>query len=287
MIEVIANGDFAEAVAERMKGFDKAATLIDACFLVNGTILSEFEGVDVAYDRAQKGEKVVLYCYFREEAMAPQLKDSARLARFTALMNMPNARYMEAPFTLDTFKATVSDMYDSASIGNPAVVAAQENTIFERSMSILRHDLKYVLDGSNRFPDWYDRARALGFSGTDGQIVSAVQSWHRTTAGMLAGQSFDGLFVDVQGTIIREDGTLNTEVMKMIEEAQGSGPVTVWTDGDLKKITEQLRALGVTLPVVSKFDFNGATVERAIDDKSQDEFVSLYGVTARSFLQVE
>lgn len=80
-----------------------------------------------------------------------------------------------------------------------------------------------------------------------------------------------GLFVDVEGTLIK-DGALDKILVKKIESF--NGPVTIFTDNNSPEyLSEQLRKLGFPekfLPVVSKKDFRGEgkVLEYLIDDLS-------------------
>ncbi len=266
-------------LSERVSG---NITMISACYRSSEQqFLQNFHGIEVAAERIREGEKVVLWA-----PVPASLIEKKRGAEFTRLVENKNFVYLEAPFTQDNFVNAANQLLAGTKVVNVAAAATADLSIRERAIVTLRHG---NVD-HDRYPSDPDaflaQAKELGFTGTVEEVRDQLRTWKRATDGSLSGQSFPGLFVDVQGTLLREDGTLNEEIVKLAELATAEGPVTVWTDGKLDKIIPQLRNLGVTYPVVSKFDFHGATVEKAIDDKPQDEFTYLYGITVGSFLQV-
>lgn len=271
-------------VAPRLKG---NLVLVAACYKKRETdFLQHFHGLDIALERARKGDTVLVWSPLTTEYML-MMEADGKAKNFSTLVAMPNADYIACPFSLDAFVEKANELIDGKKQGNSAVVASGTAREREQKIAVLRHS---SVD-HGRYPSdpiaFLEDAAKLGFFGTVDDVREALRAWSRTLEGAYAGQEFPGLFIDVQGTLLLGENTLNGEVMEMARDAEQSGPVTVWTDGDLSTITSQLRKLGITWPIVSKFEFKGATVEKAIDDKSQDEFVELYGITATSFLQVK
>lgn len=189
-------------------------------------------------------------------------------------------------FQPEALKTVILGLYEETISAPSALAAGKQAEIFARAMSSLRHRMPG--DGRGGYPsDWFDRARTLGFSGSEEEIVTAVTAWSRQTSGMHAGNSFPGLFIDVQGTLLAEDNTLNQDVVTLAEQAVARGEaVTVWTDGDLALLAPLLRGLGVTYDIVSKFDFHGAEVAAAVDDLSYEEFQKRYGISVVHFSQI-
>lgn len=90
-----------------------------------------------------------------------------------------------------------------------------------------------------------------------------------TEAEHATGEIVRGVFVDVEGTLIK-DGRLNMSLVADLEREANSGKsVIVFTGGDKTAQTTNLRALGFPekfLPVVAKSDYHGKILEHLIDD---------------------
>lgn len=92
------------------------------------------------------------------------------------------------------------------------------------------------------------------------------------------------VYVDVDGTLIEyvgihsgKEGTqkLRQKVVDLLIKYESEWKeIIVWTgwDVDLKK--KYLRSLWITRPVVSKYDYAGATAEIVLDDKDQNAFIA-------------
>lgn len=100
-VQVFINGDFADAITGGLTDFDHPAALIDICYKLRpGSFLQDFGGIDIAYEKALAGEKVVLYGFLTEEHLLGGIvKNSDRHDKLIVLMTMPNVVYLEAPFS--------------------------------------------------------------------------------------------------------------------------------------------------------------------------------------------
>lgn len=70
----------------------------------------------------------------------------------------------------------------------------------------------------------------------------------------------DGIFVDIDGTLIKDNGELNTDLYDSLVEFSKYEKVTIFTGGNVKKQTERLAAVGVDtkkFPIVSKENYRG------------------------------
>ncbi len=103
---------------------------------------------------------------------------------------------------------------------------------------------------------------------------------------VMKGQELDGVYCDVEGTLIVE-GQINQAVLAKLKSFENEGKViTVWTDGDLALISEQLKGLGISYEPKSKAAYAGATVKIAIDDKDEYAFTALTKISVKKFIQV-
>jgi len=82
-------------------------------------------------------------------------------------------------------------------------------------------------------------------------------------------ERIDGVYVDVEGTLI-SGGELNSSLVNYLEEQRELGrKVVIFSGGNPEELTKNLSALGLSekfLPVISKLDFKGKVLEELIDD---------------------
>lgn len=236
-------------------------------------------GLDKALQIVTSDRVFVLYGFDSQERLMSD-------PRFVALMGYKNVGYIRAPFRIQE----VREMYQQLKDGTkPEDRLAQELfrvEMVDRGVATLKHDHKYAMTNPERMEGWLAKAHGLGFEGTDDEVVSAVFAWERKTAGQFVGQFFEGVFVDVYGTLLKADETLNEAVKEKVIELAAGKSITIWTDSDLRIIATKLRSLGLGWKLVSKFDFQWAEVEIAIDDLPQAEFEQQFGVKVRQYHQV-
>jgi len=102
----------------------------------------------------------------------------------------------------------------------------------------------------------------------------------------MSGAVISGVFCDVDGTFLDFNGNINLEVAEMLERYAAEGKtVTLWSGGDPKEIKPKLK--GIKWPFVSKYDFEGRTVEIAIDDIPRDKFEDDYGIKVLEFIHYD
>jgi len=87
-----------------------------------------------------------------------------------------------------------------------------------------------------------------------------------------AQEEIKGVYVDVEGTLIYDDKTLNHDLVRQLEEYRKNGKIIkAFTGADpstMEKILKQFKELEgiITFPVLSKNDFKGKLLEVIIDD---------------------
>ncbi len=136
-----------------------------------------------------------------------------------------------------------------------------------------------------RVAPFLEQIRALGFESNDADIQRILDSSLAETR-PFAGRSLPGLFVDIEGTLIGPDGTVNERVVQLLHEQSARMPITIWTGGDTTAYREQLARLGLPWKVTSKLLFQDAEVECALDDLPQDRLERQYNVRAKNYLNV-
>lgn len=85
-----------------------------------------------------------------------------------------------------------------------------------------------------------------------------------------AKETADGIFVDVDGTLINRYGKLNEQLLYFLAvEAKSGKQITIFTGGSPDEQTEKLRTMGIPeifLPVLPKEFYKGKRLETLIDD---------------------
>lgn len=92
------------------------------------------------------------------------------------------------------------------------------------------------------------------------------------------------VYVDVDGTLIEyvgihsgKEGTqkLRQEVVDLLKKYESEWKeIVIWTWWDVELKKKYLRSLWITRPVVSKYDYAGATAEIVLDDTDQNAFIA-------------
>lgn len=236
-------------------------------------------GLDVALERAHEGRPIVLYGF---QTKADMMNDP----RFVALMGRKNVAYVRSPLTPDEVISAYAELQRSGKTDDELAQDLLRLEEVDRGVARLRHDLGRAEENPTAMTAWLELARNLGFTGTQDEIVSTVHGWQPQNSGLFEGRFFEGVFVDVQGTLLASDGTLNGEVVKQTEELAAGRPITVWTDADLKAIVPQLRKLGIEWKIISKFEMAGAEVDEVIDDLTPEEFEQQYRIQFRRYHKI-
>lgn len=156
-------------------------------------------------------------------------------------------------------------------------------------LQTIRHDLGHAqnadLDSERRREmdaRWMPMAEKLfGVPDLDrDDLIAAIE--HASTGQFwpepLAGETFDVVACDVEGTLINLDGTINAELYEQLGAMKL--PVVLWTGGDLKAVAADLRRRGISLPVLPKGVMRGVTVSMTIDDLPYDELLAQYCITS-------
>jgi hypothetical protein len=134
----------------------------------------------------------------------------------------------------------------------------------------------------------------FGFAGTEDEVRKQLENLREeVTSGRFVEDSIAknkgvvaGVFCDVEGTLICEDQLIPGR-LEMLAEYAKTGEVSLWTGGDTERIGALLAELGVTYPLLSKYDFAGETVEIAIDDMLEAEIEKIYSIRAEQFVRIE
>ena len=246
---------------------------------------TSFEGLQIAKNLADDQDKfVILMSFLDEEKLFSSRPDMA------GLLSLKNVAFLSLPLQLNEIIETYRILEKGEKKENKLAALAFKSKMLDRTVSILCHDLYHAERGGDEdMKQWLERAKQAGFTGTPEEIRENVRIWKRTTAGRFEGEQIEGIFVDFQGTLV-VNGQLNEKVLSLIEKLKGvknEKSVCVISDSDLSDVSKELIRLGISYPVMSKFELKGAALEIVIDDLSQVEFHKEYGIIPMSFFQAE
>ncbi|OGY85137.1 MAG: hypothetical protein A3F54_04400 [Candidatus Kerfeldbacteria bacterium RIFCSPHIGHO2_12_FULL_48_17] len=245
-------------------------------------------GLDVALEKASTGRPVILFS-FLDEVYLTQTQP-----RFAALMGKKNVGFVRAPF----LNQKVREMYDffKAGLKVDDLLPQKLFELHRRDAEVarLKHGLSHAQKNSGQeMLQWLAQARAAGFMGTDHEVIADVEAWRRKDSGLFEGQVFQGVFVDWQGTLVQYQEAapvLYSDIVSMAcAEAGALGGRTIYIctgAADVAQVFKQSRELGLSWPVVSKNDVNGAILEVLFDNETPTKITYLYGITAQKFIQV-
>lgn len=247
---------------------------------------SQYSGFDRVLELAPSGQPVVMLAFSPDWMLAAD-------RRFHLAMSYPNVHLARLPQSVEGIATVIREIFEGApwrcSLDNPLVRAVFDLPISqENELAGIAHDLGHALraeEGSPRQAEldgrWMPRAQALfGTHLGRAELIEAIEALGQPPADYapLAGEIFDVLCCDVEGTLIRSDGTLDEGFYQQNIQYPGDRPVVLWTGGNLKAVDKQLRDLHVALPLISKGVMRGATVAIAIDDEPEDVFFEKYGI---------
>lgn len=284
--------DFADTDSPLQKAIERAvSTLLPASdipvvlFMIHGELnhRSQWEPrLAAAIQQYEPNDRLVLM------GLVPAtFKELAASEAFQVLLVRPRTRYADLiSGAVTALIPAIMEIRQAPARELTAIELLRERRarITDTLMSYLKHDLGHTQPGTDAEKKVLDRARAAGLNGTDDELRMAVASATVTPELICRGQRFPGLFCDVEGTLLRADGSLNRRVLTYVQAAIAAGrSVTVWTGGNAAHYTNRLRGTGVMVPVVSKELFAGAQVEEVIDDRP-DLLTQAYGITCERVL---
>lgn len=111
---------------------------------------------------------------------------------------------------------------------------------------------------------------------------------------VMTGQKISGVYADIDGTILEYvpiwspkewQQKLRKDTVDLLKKYESEGkPITLWTGGDVKQKEAYLRSLGITWPVVSKYDYAGATAEIVVDDTDRGAFILQSKILPKTYI---
>lgn len=169
---------------------------------------------------------------------------------------------------------------------------ARLGSVGDGAINALRHIQGRALadPASGYYQRWLKGTKALFGNLSDTELAAAVDEAESPTP--FAGEHFQIVALDCEGTVLDEEGNLRETVLAHASEVAATAglPIVLWTGGELDKIQRKLRNFRHegTLPflLAEKGAFRGASVEIALDDLSHEVFARTYDVGVTTYVQV-
>ena len=240
-------------------------------------------------DLLKSGKKVIAYCIESVPGIAHKEPNIRRL-----IGDERNFRY----FNIMTGVSSLDEAMDSLErpfFSNPALTLVVEQEGLKENINAIKHDLNLgAQDERGRIA--LQKARNLaclnndGWQGTDEEVTlnfreqfgRLMSEEFKTPKIDCDGRYFPGLFIDIEGTLIKE-GDLDYEVLRQADQKSLKMPVTVWTGGDIASLVLQLPR-DFPYVVVSKWDYSGARVQEVWDDMDREEFKAQYDISSERYV---
>jgi hypothetical protein len=139
--------------------------------------------------------------------------------------------------------------------------------------------------------------KEFGFTGSDLEIVQQLISYDANA--VKAKGPLPGVFVDVEGTLLKDD-KINLPVVAMMIAYSRTKPVSIWTGGDRKEMTKKIglqleiacggfasdNPIYNRIPVLNKQTFEGYEPEIVLDDLSQEKFEQDYRMKPKQYVKI-
>ncbi|MBU0668055.1 hypothetical protein KJ951_03130 [Patescibacteria group bacterium] len=196
------------------------------------------------------------------------------------LLRFPNVR--TAP--VHRFVAEASLFYT-----RPKTVLGKDvsKIALDRTLSVIRHDLRHVLEGSSpRKDQLLARARKeAGLKGSDDELIEQIMT---PDAPVEVDEFFElnAACVDWEGTLMK-DGKFNKGQLSQArtEAKKRNLPLIIWTGANPNGVYKELQKSGITnVDVCSKQDCRGLRAALAIDDTDLVILKKEFGLDAREFI---
>jgi len=247
---------------------------------------TDFVGLDYATN-LQTNNPIIL-CSFLEEIHFSKLGFGEK---FLGIMGRKNTGFLRLPFTHEELLAKYQEIISSEKEEDPLAIELSRISMYQKTMGQIRHKAEYCFgredsESKSRVASAIADARDFGLEGKDEEIIEQIKSFkYEPVNSFLAGKFFPGVFVDLEGTLLK-NGVVDENVLHRVEDIAGKKPVTLWTGGKISDFTSILISSGISWKLVSKQDFSGASVEIAIDDETELSIKEKYGITIEKFIQI-
>lgn len=283
-MQILAEEGIAEVLGKMFSDLnDQTFAVVQLEPALPGYNRQDIHGLKTTLEIADKGFPVVMLGW-----LTPAMYIDKKPAEWFAVNGYPNVIFLRLPATSEEVLAAIEKVKAGNRPSDPLAIALLGVAQITNMISVLHHDISYAQKDAERMVQWEKKAREIFGNKSQEELFVVVTEAARTrrTSGKLAGQKFPDVCIDVEGTILTADGQIRSEVLALAEEKAQGGPITVWTGGDLYKLSEQLLKAGVIYKIVSKETMRGAAVRVVIDDQPEATFKSEHGIDYEEYIQV-
>lgn len=251
--------------------------------------LTDKFGTREALRRISLGEKVVLYGF--ESAQLLYSQDRSENTRFMKVMAQPTSLYIQVLRMRDELTKELAE----PKFYHLAMDLIGDAVLSENVAGVLLHGLV----PETRSSRVSDARRNLGLKGTDEEVIEELKRLRNNGARLVYSGIIPGMFVDVEGTLMSKSERINDSVLERMIDYSRTGPVTIWTGGNLKDIQELIGPLftdacikkGSRLytrtPIFNKNHFRGCTVELVLDNEEEETFFKGYEIKTQKYVKVK
>lgn len=256
--------------------------IIDVCFIPHGSGKRRVDrmGLEEALKYEPAKNPIILYGFEDEK----NLRKASDI--FRKLMAMGRVGYIRCPVKLDEFKELALKVITEQVVQDDLAKEIAEAERRDRIIRTLRHDISNIAGNKQRPPDYIElcqRAKKeLNFCGSNDDVLNYILNFELKNhfKSIFAGKVLEGVFCDIDGTLLVKENFINQQVLSQLQEFEREGKsITIWTGGTVEDRRDILIDYGIFYKVVSKYDFEGCSVEIAIDDNP--EGLKEYGITTQ------
>lgn len=284
--------------------------LINICYNQNGKRkLQDFFWLQQSYEILQKNPnaKIILYSPLSKEAISQLFNKKTTTTKdmFDWLLLHWNFRYFEIPCTPEQFNIAFDSKSERLSQEDREKMYISEKNMAINNIAIIKHSLQpgKIKDPyspqDEREKKYLEEAFELTkmyFPGLDTieKMLDYVLHVKLDIPEVMKWQRIEWVYVDVDGTLIdyvpiwsslEWTQQLRPWVVKLLQDYESQGKsITIRTGGDVKKKEAYLRSLGITRPIVSKYDFAWVTAEIVLDDTDSSAFILQSKILAETYI---
>ncbi len=245
---------------------------------------------DIWYKLLQENPKVkILYIGFHSPEWYKKVYNTKIL---DFLLTHPNIQYIRLPFTPEAWW-NISFEIPFHTIEGKEKLDLEKNIVIKKLREIQhiyqhipieklyhpetaneKYKAKHVIEETQKYFPWLDtKEKALDYITHVKLDIPEVMKWER----------IEWVYVDIDWTLIEYvpiwsvlewKQELRQEVVNLLKNYEQDGKkIIIWTGWNVLEKEKYLRTLGITRPVVSKYDYTGATAEIVVDDTDRWAFI--------------
>jgi len=206
---------------------------------------------------------------------------------FAALMAYPNVGFVDI-LAMQNVLPKYQELLSGQKKKDATRLALYEFHQLEKTIAVLRHSISHIENNPSYLQKWLSDARKAGLTGSDEEIVQYVKDWRPETNGIFTGKLLEGVFVDAFETLFDQNWCLVPKVKEAVQKIADANkqPIFIISDSEQSLLESKLSNYGINWPLMSKYDIRGATLQTVIDNLSQNDFESNYGISVQRFINV-